>query len=65
MTTKNFNKLIAELESGKTLTFWTVYTGTKCTKKHISLFKNDAEDKPGFWIGKTYFLLPSIKITVS
>ena len=65
MTDKNFNKMIDTLRSGKTLTFWTSYNGTKCTEKHITLFKNDVEEKPGFWIGKTYYLIPCIKITVN
>ncbi len=65
MKTANYNKLIDTLKEGKTVTFWTAYKGTKCTAKHIPLFKNDTEDKSGFWIGTTYFLVPSLKITVS
>ena len=65
MKQANYDKMIDTLNMGKTLTFWTAYRGTKCKAKHIPLFKNDAEEKSGFWIGKTYFLVPSIKITIS
>ena len=65
MKTKNFEKMIDTLKAGKTLTFWTAYNGTQCTARHIPMLKNDAEEKPGFWIGKTYYLVLCIKITVS
>jgi hypothetical protein len=65
MKQANFDKMIDTLKAGKKLTFWTAYKGTETTAKHIPMFKNDKEDAPGFWIGKTYYMIPCIKITVS
>jgi len=64
MKTANFKKIIDTLQSGKTITFWTAHRGTKVSAKHIPLLKNEREDDQGLWIGKTFFLIPSIKMTV-
>jgi len=64
MKQKEFDKIIETLASGKAVTFWTHSRGVRCTKKHIPLFRNDKQDAPGFWIGKTYYLIGGIKITV-